>query len=170
MKNIILVGFMGTGKTTVGKKLAEKLNMDFLDLDDVIEQREKMSIPDIFQKKGEQYFRDVEKKNIKEIQYIKNTVVSCGGGAVMFDENWISFKKSGIVVCLTANEDIIYERIKTQTHRPLLNCENPKSRIHDLLEKRKVFYAKADYTVDTSTLSIESVVCQVVRYIKDNWR
>ena len=96
MKNIILVGFMGTGKSAVGKKLAEKLKRDFLELDDSIEAKEKMLIKDIFEKKGEPYFRMVEKEVVKEASSRKNVVISAGGGAIMDEENLNNLKNSGL--------------------------------------------------------------------------
>ena len=161
MNNIILVGFMGTGKSVVGKKLAAKLNKDFVESDDMIEAREKMPIRDIFEKKGEPYFRRVEKEVIKEASSRKNVVISAGGGAIVDEENFNNLKNSGTLICLKASTDTILKRAKDLKTRPLLNVQDPKKRIEKLLKKREPYYNKANFIIDTDNLSIEQVVLKI---------
>ena len=157
MDNIILVGFMGTGKSVVGKFLAKKLNMDFVELDEMIETKEKMPIKDIFEKKGEPYFRLVEKEIVKEASLRKNIVISAGGGAVIDEENFNNLKSSGIVICLQACPETIIKRTKGLETRPLLNVPDPERKIEELLAKRAPYYKKADHCIDTDNLTIDQI-------------
>jgi len=166
MKNIILVGFMGTGKTAVGKALARRLKMKFVDMDDLIEGREGMKIPDIFASKGEPYFRSVEKEVAREVSAQSGLVIAAGGGAVIDGENVKNLKSSGVMVCLTATADKILGRTRAHTHRPLLNVSDPKEKISELLAKRAEYYARADYRIDTSELSIDEVVRKITEMAK----
>lgn len=166
MKNIILVGFMGTGKTTVGKALARRLKMKFVDMDDLVEGQEGMKIPDIFASKGEPYFRSVEKDVAKEVSAQSGLVIAAGGGALIDEENVNNLKSSGVMVCLTATADKIFERIKAHTHRPLLNVSDSKEKISELLAKRADYYARADYRIDTSRISVEEVVDKILNIVQ----
>lgn len=166
MKNIILVGFMGTGKTAVGKALARRLNMKFVDMDDIIEKREGMNIAKIFAEKGEPYFRSAEKEVTKEISKQSNLVVAAGGGAVIDEENVRNLKSGGIMICLNADTDKILERTKGHVHRPLLNVPDPKSKISELLAKRAKYYARADSQIDTTDLTIDEVVEKISEMLK----
>jgi len=163
MGNIYLVGFMGTGKTTVGKELARKKKWQFADLDDLIELREKSLIRDIFAKKGEPYFRKVEKQVLKEAVREKNFVFACGGGIVIDSENIRIMKKTGKIICLTAEPEVILKRTQSCSHRPLLNVKAPKKQIELLLKMRSPYYALADKTVNTSKLSVQQVVVRLIR-------
>ncbi|MDP2981230.1 MAG: shikimate kinase [Candidatus Omnitrophota bacterium] len=162
MRNIILVGFMGTGKSVVGKLLAKKLNMDFVESDEMIETREKMPIKDIFEKKGEPYFRLVEKEVVKEASSRKNIVISAGGGAIADEDNLKNLKNSGIIICLKASPETILRRTKDLKTRPLLNIPDPKKKIGELLKKREAYYNKADFSVNTDDLSIEQAVERIL--------
>jgi shikimate kinase len=166
MKNIYLVGFMGTGKTTVGRELARKKKWRFVDLDELIGFREGRSIADIFSKKGELYFRALEKKILKEISLEKGFVVSCGGGIVCDEDNIRVMKETGMVICLKAQPSVILKRTKRLNSRPLLNVNNPKEKINLLLKLRAPYYAKADKLIDTSKLSISKVAEEVLRLMK----
>jgi len=166
MKNIILAGFMGTGKTVVGRALAKRLGMKFVDMDDVIEEREGMKIADIFAKRGEAHFRDVEKLVAKDIAVQSGLVVAAGGGAIIDEENVRNFKYNGVVFCLVATADKILERTKGHVHRPLLNVSDPKEKIGELLAKRAEYYARADYRIDTTDLSVNEVVDKVMEHLK----
>src|SRR3989344_1423229 len=126
VKNIVLVGFMGSGKTTIATKLASRLKARYISTDDLIAEREKRTINEIFTKSGEGYFRDVEGKVIKEISGQEGLVIDAGGGAVLREENMADFKSNGIVICLTADEETIMERTKKYKHRPLLNVAAQK--------------------------------------------
>jgi len=165
MKNIILVGFMGTGKSVVGKHLAAKLDRDFIELDDIIEAKEKMSIKDIFEKKLEPYFRQVEKEVAKEAAKREDVVISAGGGAVMDEENFKNLKNSGIIICLKASPDTILKRTKNLKTRPLLNVPDPKKQIEELLKKREPYYNKADFSINTDNLTIEQVAARAIDFI-----
>lgn len=162
MNNIILVGFMGTGKSVVGKKLATKLNRDFVELDDMIELKEKRPIKDIFEKKGESYFRLVEKEVVKEASSRKNIVISAGGGAIIDEENFKNLKNSGTIICLKASPETILKRTDGLKTRPLLNVQDPKKKIEELLKKREPYYNKADFSIDTDNLSIGDIVLKIM--------
>lgn len=164
--NIYLIGFMGTGKTSVGKELARGKKWQFVDLDELIELKEKQVISDIFAKKGEPYFRKVEKKVLKEVVSQKNFVFACGGGIVLDKDNIRIMKETGRVICLTASPQIILKRTSGYTHRPLLNVPQPKKQVELLLKLRAPFYAQADKTIDTSKLSIEQVVKKIIGVTK----
>lgn len=167
-KNIVLVGFMGTGKTSVGKELAKRLKTKFIEIDEKIEKKEGKTIDEIFKEKGEQYFRQVEQKIAKEVADISFATISTGGGIVINEENIKNLKKNGIIVCLEAKPEVIFDRVKKETHRPLLKVENPGQRIKELLEKRKLFYQKADFHIDTSNLSVSQVVNKIIEIYSKN--
>ncbi len=167
MKNIVLVGFMGTGKTTIATAVANRLKMRYVSTDDLIEKKEKRTINEIFQKSGESYFRDVESSVIRDVSCMEGLVIDTGGGSVMREENMSYLKSGGIVVCLSADEDAVMERTKKYKHRPLLNVEDPKRRIRDLLAKRAPFYAKADHTIDTGKFTAKQVVEKIVEIIQN---
>ncbi|MFC1624064.1 shikimate kinase [Candidatus Omnitrophota bacterium] len=157
MRNIVLVGFMGTGKTAAGKKLAGRLNREFLELDEIIEDRVGLSIREIFEKKGEPYFRRVEKDIVREASDREGIVISAGGGAVIDEENFKNLKKNSVIICLGASPDVILERTKNLATRPLLNVPDPKKKIESLLKERAPYYKKADFCINTDNLSIEEV-------------
>lgn len=163
--NIYLVGFMATGKTSVGRELAKKKQWQFVDLDDLIELREKMTISGIFAKNGEPYFRRLEKRVLKDVAKENKFVVGCGGGIVIDPENIKIMKASGTLICLTATPEVILERVSGQTHRPLLNVKEPKKQIELLLKMRAPYYARADKTIDTSKLPVGGVVEKVIKAI-----
>jgi len=167
MKNIVLVGFMGTGKTTIATQLANKLNMRYVSTDSLIEAREKRTINEIFTKESEEYFRGVESDIIREISSQENLVIDAGGGAVIREENLTNLKSNGVVICLTADEETIMSRTKKYKHRPLLNVEDPKLKIRTLLAKRAPFYAKADHCIDTGKLTVRQTVDEIMAYVGD---
>jgi shikimate kinase len=125
-----------------------------------------LSITSIFLKFGEPYFREVEARIIGQVMMGEGQVVSTGGGAVIQDRNREAFKKGGFIVCLTASPDVIYERVKHETHRPLLQTADPKAKIKELLDSRAQFYAQADVCIDTSDKSVDDVI----RTIKERIR
>lgn len=149
MKNIVLTGFMGAGKTTIGKALAKMLHMKLVDVDEEIEISQKMTINDIFKIYGEPYFRDIETAMIKKLSHNKNCIISTGGGAVLRDENMEALKENGIVFCLAANAETILKRTGNNQDRPLLKVENPKEKIEELLAYRRPFYEKAGIMIET---------------------
>jgi len=163
MKNIVLVGFMGTGKTAVAKALAEKLNKTYVSIDYLIEEREGRKISDIFRDEGEAYFRSLEKEVVREVSQKTDQVVDTGGGVVLESENMDNLKRSGIVICLWADIKTICERTEGHGHRPLLNVEDPGKRIKDLLEYRRPFYTKADFHVDTTNVEPGTVIERILK-------
>lgn len=168
-KNIILTGFMGVGKTSVGTRLAKDLGYTFVDTDSLIEADQKITITEIFSTFGEPYFRDVETKIIAQVLDNESQVVSTGGGAVIRDENRAAFKKAGMVICLGARPEVIFERIKHEAHRPLLQTTDPLAKIKELLDARARFYHQADLIIDTSDKSIDEVIEAIkekVRYAR----
>ena len=168
-KNIILTGFMGVGKTSVGTRLAKDLGYAFVDTDTLIEADQKITIAEIFSTFGEPRFRDVETRIILQVLEDEGQVISTGGGAVIRDENRAAFKKAGLVVCLTARPEVIFERIKHETHRPLLQTPDPLSKIRELLAGREKFYHQADLIIDTSEKSVDDAVREIkekVRYAR----
>jgi len=163
MHNIYLVGFMGTGKTVVAKELARKKKWQFVDLDGLIELKEKRTISDIFSREGEPYFRRIEKQALREVAREKNFVVACGGGIVIDQNNIDIMKKTGMIICLTASPEVILERTQGFAHRPLLNTGNPKERIELLLKMRAPYYARADKTINTSRICVKDVAEKVIK-------
>ncbi|MFH1678985.1 MAG: shikimate kinase [Candidatus Omnitrophota bacterium] len=161
--NIYIVGFMGTGKTAVGKEVSRQLAQRFFDLDSLIEEKEKKRISRIFAENGEEYFRSVEKQALKEISAKRNLVVSCGGGIVLDKENIRTMKETGVIICLSATPKVILSRTQGYKHRPLLNVDDPEQAIDELLIIRASFYAQADYTIDTSDLTVSEVVNKVLK-------
>jgi len=157
---------MGVGKTSVGTQLARDLGFIFVDTDTRIEADQNMTITSIFSQFGEPYFRDVESTIIQKVMKGERQVVSTGGGAVIRDRNREAFKKAGFVVCLTAGPDVIYERIKHETHRPLLQTPDPRAKIKELLDSRASFYSQADVTIDTSGISVDDVIKMIKERIK----
>ncbi len=162
MNNIYIVGFMGTGKSAVGQRLASLKKMVFIDLDELIEEKGDKSIPDIFKEKGEPYFRALERKSLAEVSSKDNQVVSCGGGIVIDPDNIRLMKRTGTMVCLSSAPEVILERTRKFSHRPLLNVLDPLAKIRSLLAERREFYAQADITVDTSDISIDQAAIQVL--------
>ena len=167
MRNIILVGFMGSGKTTIAFELSHRLNMRYVSTDDLIEKKEMCTINEIFTRKGEDYFRNVETLAVRDACSMENVIIDLGGGAVIRDENWESIRASGVAICLTADENTIMERTKKYKHRPLLNVEDPKQKIRNLMAKRAPFYAKADHCVDTGKLTVKQAVEKIAGIIEE---
>ena len=168
MKNIVLTGFMGTGKTTVGRALAKKLQMRLVDIDEEIEKSQKISINDIFSRYGEPHFRDIETAMIQELSRDKNIIISTGGGAVLRDENMEALKENGIIFCLNATAETILERTGRSKDRPLLKVENPKEKINELLAYRRPFYERAGIMIETDGKTPLEVVQEIMEIVK--WR
>src|SRR3989338_131092 len=161
--NIVLVGFMGTGKSVVGRRLAKILKREFIDTDKIIEERAGKSISEIFSDEGEIHFRNLEADVIKDISDKKNCVIVTGGGAVIRYENINNLKKEGIIICLKALPEVIYKRVRYDIKRPLLQTENPLEKIKELLEYRENYYEKSDCFIDTSKMTVEKIVEEVLR-------
>jgi shikimate kinase len=166
MKNIVLVGFMGTGKTIVGKLLSTQLGKQRLCLDDMIEWKIGKPIVKIFEEDGEEFFRKIEKEMVKAASKDRDAVIDAGGGVVIDEENIKRLKEHGIIICLKARPEVIYERTKGHIHRPLLNTPNPVESIKKLLDRRQQYYGRADYTIDTSELAPEEVVEKIIEIVE----
>lgn len=160
--NIILTGFMGTGKSAVSKLLAEKLSWQYIDTDEIIEKEQGVPISAIFATKGEPYFREIESAAIRRISALDKVVISCGGGVVLKKENMDELEKNGFIICLTASPEKIYGRVKHNTDRPLLKVDNPLQKINELLELRKPFYSRCSLMIDTTDLPVSGVVEKIM--------
>jgi shikimate kinase len=157
-KNLVLIGFMGTGKTTVGKAIARELRYRFVDTDRRIEEKTGRTIPEIFAQEGETRFREIESEVVQEVSELPGLVIATGGGVVVRPENMERLRASGFVVCLKASAQVIRKRVSRGPIRPLLSGDDPDRRLADLLKKREPEYEKADLVVDTSSLSVGAAV------------
>lgn len=166
--NIVLIGFMGAGKTTVSECLKATYGMDVVEMDQVISEREGMSIPDIFASRGEEYFRNLETNLLKELQSRKNTVVSCGGGAAMREENVAEMKKNGRVVLLTVTPETVYERVKDNDDRPVLSGNKNVGYIAQLMETRREKYeAAADVVIATDGKTVQDICREMLEKLME---
>lgn len=166
--NIVLIGFMGAGKTTVSDYLSTMFAMEIIEMDQVIADREEMSIPDIFATYGEEYFRNLETNLLIEMQSRKNTVISCGGGAALRERNVAEMKKNGRVVLLTASPETIYERVKDSDDRPVLNGRKNVEGISELMEQRREKYeAAADIVINTDNKNVLQICEELVQRVTE---
>ena len=162
-ENIVLCGFMGCGKTTVGKALAKKTGMSLVDTDKYIEEKENMTISDIFKVYGEEYFRELEHKACVELADKSNLIIATGGGALTFERNVNALKKSCVIVLLDVPVDVLYKRLEFDTTRPLLQRADKKEAMTELYNKRMPVYKKAsDIVIDGNA----SPICVADRIIK----
>lgn len=162
-ENIILIGFMGSGKSTVGRMLAQRLRFHFIDTDRLLEERSRMAIKDLFAKHGEVFFRDRETATLESLHGIRRHVLATGGGIVTRPENAPILRSLGWVVQLSADPDELYARVAKSTNRPLLQTENPRERVHEMLALRQPMYDScADFTVNSTGLARERVVDKIV--------
>ncbi len=163
-QHIYLIGFMGTGKTTISHKLQQLTQAEEIDMDAWIVEKNGMSINDMFEKYGETYFRDRETDTVREIAGYAPAIVSCGGGAVLRDENTKMMKESGRIVLLTATPETVYERVKDSTDRPLLNGNMNVEHIANLMEKRRELYANAcDIKVATDGKTPDEIADEILK-------
>ena len=160
-KNIVLIGFMGTGKTSVGRILSRRLKRAFVDIDSAIESEEKCTIKEIFASKGEAAFRELEKKMITRYAASSNLILTTGGGAVLDPDNFAALCANGRLIALTAKPETIFARVKRSKHRPLLLVKNPLAEIKRLLEIRQPFYAKAEHCLVTDGKSAQEIARQI---------
>ena len=164
--NIVLIGFMGAGKTSISEYLKTLFAMDVIEMDQIIAEREGMSIPDIFEVHGEQYFRDLETNLLIEMQARKNVVISCGGGTPLRECNVVEMKKNGRVVLLTASPETIFDRVKDSHDRPVIENNKNVPFIADLMEKRRAKYeAAADIIINTDGKSLIEVCEELVQQL-----
>jgi shikimate kinase len=157
-RNIILCGFMATGKSAVGQRLASRLGYDFVDLDTLIEAEAGIPVSRIFATQGEARFRAMESRMVEEVARRHACVIATGGGAILDPRNLEAMKRSGVVITLTADPQTILSRIGTRDDRPMLWGDDKAERIRQLLAERAPAYAQADLIVDTSARTIDEVV------------
>ena len=167
--NIVLIGFMGTGKSTIARELAKTRQMNIVEMDEEIVRRRGKSIADIFEEEGEEYFRDLETALLKELQTKENQVISCGGGAVLREENVRVMKKNGCVVLLTALPPTIDERVKNNTDRPILQGHMNVEYIASLMEKRREKYEKAaDIVIATDGKNVSQICEEMLQKLAES--
>lgn len=167
MKNIYLIGFMGAGKSTVARRLAQQTGAKRIEMDQLIEEQEGMPITQIFEQHGEEYFRNLETELLRSFLGQENLVISCGGGSVLRDENAELMKKEGVIVLLTATPETIYERVKDNKNRPVLNGNMNVEYIRGLMEKRRGRYeAVADYAVATDARHVPQICEEILALLR----
>jgi len=167
MRNIVLVGFMGTGKTTVGELLAQQTGMPLLDMDSLIVGKAGKSINDIFAQDGEPHFRSLERELVRELASSQGHVISTGGGIVLNPDNVTDFERSGLVVCLLASPETILDRVRHDTARPLL-AGDKEAKIIELLESRKPLYEAIAHKIHTDGLSPQEIAEGIIRLYETN--
>ncbi len=160
--NLALIGFMGTGKTTVGRLAAAQLRYEFVDTDDLIERRTGRRVAEIFERDGEEAFREMERALVSEMGGWRRRVIATGGGLGANEANLASLKQHSLTVCLWGLPDIIWQRVRHQAHRPLLHDPDPETKIRALLEKRAPIYRQADVLINTAFRSLREVTAQVL--------
>ncbi|MFT7588404.1 MAG: shikimate kinase [Limisphaerales bacterium] len=162
MTRIYLMGFMGCGKTTLGKKLARRAGLDFYDLDDLIEEKKGLSVPEVFAEYGESYFRDIEKETLEETESLGNVLIALGGGTPCFSSNMDWIKENGISIYLKLPEAMLYGRLKMlRKGRPLLEGMDDlalKEYIKEALSRRTPFYDRADYIINPTKTKEQEIV------------
>jgi shikimate kinase len=160
---IVLVGLMGAGKTTVGRRLAEKLGLTFVDADHEIEIAAGQTIPEIFAKHGEAYFRDGERKVIARLLENGAQVLATGGGAYMNADTRSAIRSHGISIWLRADFDLLMRRVRRRSNRPLLQNDDPEAVMRKLIDERYPVYAEADITVDSRDVAHTSIVNTIIK-------
>jgi shikimate kinase len=161
-RNIALIGFMAVGKSAIGRTLAKKLRRRFVDLDRVIERAEGRKVREIFEHKGEAYFRQLEKQALAQVLEKNNQIIATGGGVILDDQNLQILREKALLIGLSAEMDVLLARAGDATKRPLLQGSNRRERIEDLLRQRAARYAQAHVTIDTSNLTVDQVVKKIM--------
>ncbi len=171
MVRVILIGYMGAGKTTVGKALAADLGLTFYDLDWYITMRYHRSVPEIFAERGEEGFRDLERRMLHEVAEFENVVVSCGGGTPCFYDNMEYMNSLADTVYLKADPEVLAQHLKMgKGKRPLIEGKTPEeleTYIQESLQAREPFYSQAKYTIDISVLDTFTKIDECVRIIRE---
>lgn len=165
-RSLVLVGLMGCGKSSVGKRLSIKLGLPFVDADEEIEKAHRMSINDIFADHGEAYFRDGERRVIQRLLSAGPQVLATGGGAFINAETRASIKEHGISIWLRAELPVLMRRVSKRDHRPLLKTSDPEAVMRDLMAKRYPFYAEADVAVESRDVPHDVIVCEVIEALR----
>ena len=167
-KNLLLTGMMGVGKSTVGKKLAKKLKLKFIDIDQIVEKKEKSTIKEIFENKGEDYFRKTEKKISLEELKKNNSVIALGGGAFMDTSIRKEAKNSSVSFWLDLNLKSLFIRLKNVKKRPLLNQDNLEESVNKIYSERKKIYNKSDFKIKCSSMNINQVVNKIIKLYENS--
>jgi shikimate kinase len=166
-ENVVLIGFMGTGKTAIGKRLSTKLDYRFIDTDAEIETATGLKIPEIFKKYGERRFRAEERIAIQKASSCRGAVIATGGGVVLSRENMQALRQGGLIVLLESRPEVISKRVRHHDVRPLLSRSSQlETQIEELLAERAPFYADYDLKIDTSDLSFEEVIDEILSYLQ----
>ncbi len=167
--NIYLIGFMGSGKSSLGKKLASRLDREFVDLDKLIEEKENKSITDIFDEKGEDYFRKVEQSNLFSLPSSREAVVALGGGACCNDLSWNFLDQNGLIIYLKEKEEILLGRLRqNRSQRPLiahLENEELKAFVKDKVKERSEYYDRAHFVFEKEKTSMDFLVDQIHQFL-----
>jgi shikimate kinase len=164
--NIVLTGFMGTGKTEVGRKLSQLLGMRFVDIDQEIEKSQGRSISEIFEQHGEERFRQLETEAVRQFSAEEGIIIATGGGAVLREENIHALSQKGIIFCLTASPEVILQRTGRNNNRPLLCGQDRQTRVSELLESRKLFYEKAGIMISTDGKTPPQIAEEIIEKVK----
>jgi len=161
-KNLVLIGMMAAGKTTLGKIVAQRYNMEFVDTDSIIENKNSMSINEIFEKKGEPFFRAEEEKEVIEILKKKGCVIAVGGGAFINKNIREHILKSSISIWLDVDIKVLNDRVQFNNRRPLLNKDNNENKINEMYNERKKFYSMANYKINCRNLKKEVITEKII--------
>jgi shikimate kinase len=165
--SIVLIGFMGTGKSSVGRILAQRVGWPKFDTDEMVIAKAGMPITEIFEQRGEAYFRDLETAALRAVPHDRAAIIVTGGGIILRPENVALLRALGVVVCLTADEGALFRRISRKQTRPLLQTENPREKMRELLQIRAPIYkGAAQFTVDTSSLTHAEVAVRILAEVK----
>ncbi|MHB8169960.1 MAG: shikimate kinase [Thermincolia bacterium] len=163
----MLIGFMGTGKTSIAKRVAKELNLRYIDTDEEVERVIGMSVQEIFRVFGETRFRSEETAAVKRLAAEDNQIIATGGGVVLNPENLAALKANGLVISLTATPEVILERVSRRNNRPLLKVENLLEKIKELLAQREPLYKQAHVAIDTTNRTLAELTQEVVRVFRD---
>lgn len=168
--NIVLTGFMGTGKSTVGRRVADLLKISFFDVDDTIKRQTGRTIAELFQTKGEEAFRALESATIQELSMQEQSVIATGGGTLLNPKNRDFLERNGVLVCLSAKTGTLLERLKDDLTRPLLVGENREQRVERLMQERQSVYALCSIQVQTDDKTIDQVAREVIQKVSPRWK
>ncbi len=166
-RNVVFIGFMGSGKTSVGKRLSMDLKREFIDMDDFIVQREGMSVNEIFENKGEAYFREAERELCERFAEPKSKIIATGGGVIKNDKNVANLKKGGIIIYLKSTPKQIAYNLRFDNTRPLLAGGNKEEKIASLMAEREPTYNRcADVVLDVSNIDIDETIERIKKIIR----
>lgn len=169
-KNIVLIGLMGSGKSTIGRTIAKKLGRRFIDTDRYIERKAGKTIPDLFKEDGEIAFRTLERETVKKLSQYVGIVIATGGGIIKDPENFKHLKQSGWIIALYASPDTLYKRISGKRIRPLLlEQEDPVKALENIFNERKSMYAQADFQVNTEDKEIDEIADEIISLLNINY-